>query len=58
MARLGSKSGRGLVSWLMTHSVRFETAVDAIEAFAAWVCSQHGSIQHAEPHATDPAAIT
>ena len=34
-------------SFDLFHSVRFETAINAIEAFAAWIRSQHRQTQHA-----------
>ena len=33
-------------SFDLFHSVRFETVIDGIEAFAAWVRSQHRPVQH------------
>ena len=33
-------------SFDLFHSVRFETVIDAIEAFAAWVRSQHRPVPH------------
>jgi acetyl esterase/lipase len=45
-------------SFDLFHSVRFETVIDAIEAFAASVRNQRRSTQHAESPDANPASIT